>query len=80
MPRIVVHNFALSTIEYNNEKEKLNKLYDEKNKLKALIRIIPDDIFKLMAQKRESLIPIVQKNLDQPLKSTETINGCKIGC
>ena len=65
------------TMEYNNEKENLNKLYDEKNKLKDPIRNIPDDIFKLIAQKSESLIPIVQKYLDQPQKSTETINGDK---
>ena len=39
------------TNEYNNEKEKLNKLYDEKKKIKDLIRHIPDDIFKLIAQK-----------------------------
>ena len=63
--------------EYNNEKEKLNKLYDEKNQIKDLIRNIPDDIFKLIAQKSESLISIVQKYLEEPQKSIETINGEK---
>ena len=65
------------TNEHNNEKEKLNKLYDEKKKIKDLIRNIPDDIFKLIAQKSESLIPIVQKYLDEPQKSSETINRDK---
>ena len=49
------------TYEYNNEKEKLNKLYDERNSIKSLIRNIPDNFFKLVAQKCESIIPIVQK-------------------
>ena len=65
------------TNEYNNEKEKLNKLYDEKKKIKDLIRNIPDDIFKLLAQKSKSLIPIVQKYLDKPQKSSESINSGK---
>ena len=65
------------TNEYNKEKEKLNKLYDEKNKIKDLIRNIPDNLFKLIAQKSESLIPIVQKYLDEPQKSSESINSDK---
>ena len=65
------------TNEYNNEKEKLNKLYDEKNMIKDLIRNIPDNLFKLIAQKSESLIPIVEKYLDEHQKLSETINGDK---
>lgn len=60
------------TNEYNKEKEKLNKLYDEKNKIKDLIRNIPDNLFKLIAQKSESLIPIVQKYIHAPIKVKES--------
>ena len=56
------------TYEYNNEKEKLNKLYDERNSIKSLIRNIPDNLFKLVAQKCESIIPIVQKYIPAPIK------------
>ena len=56
------------TTEYNKEKKKLNFLYDEKNELRELIRNILDNLFKLVAQKCESIIPIVQKYILIPIK------------
>ena len=56
------------TNEYDKEKKKLNILYNEKNELQELIRNIPDNLFKFVAHKCESIIPIVQKYIPVSIK------------
>ena len=65
---ILEKRFDRLTNEYNKEKKKLNILYDEKNEFRELISNIPDNLFKLVAQKCESIIPIVQKYIPAPIK------------